>query len=139
MLDDHAIAFVDFDGNRQYTTQGNVAENARAFLFLIDDAGLSRVKLWGRARIVEGDDASMQRLMPAGHRARAEQVVLFSVEARDRNCSKHIPHRIDAAMVARELKTRDERIAALEAQLARRHQETGSNPGSATGASSPTT
>lgn len=117
VLDEHTIAFADFAGNRQYISQGNLAENDQAMLFLIDYAELRRVKIWGRARVVEGDAALLQRLMPAGYRARGEQVMLFEVTAWDANCSQHIPQRFDVAEVQAALKARDDRIAALEARL----------------------
>ncbi len=119
VLDEHTIAFVDFVGNRQYITQGNLAENPRAHLFLIDYAHRRRVKVWGTARVVEGDEALARRLMPKGYRARPEQVVLFNVTAWDVNCPQHIPQRFEAADVAEAIRTRDQRIAELEAELAR--------------------
>lgn len=117
VLDEATIGFADFAGNRQYITQGNLADNPRAFLFLIDYANRQRVKLWGEARIVE-DEALIARLMPADYKARPEQALLFTVAAWDANCPQHIPQRFEAADVAAALKSRDERIAALEAELA---------------------
>ncbi|GAP36538.1 pyridoxamine 5'-phosphate oxidase family protein [Piscinibacter sakaiensis] len=118
VLDEHTLAFVDFAGNRQYITQGNLAENPKAQLFLIDYARRRRTKVWGTARVVEPDAALLQRLMPAGVAARPEQVLLFTVTAWDRNCPQHIPQRLDADDVRAALAARDERIAALEAELA---------------------
>jgi predicted pyridoxine 5'-phosphate oxidase superfamily flavin-nucleotide-binding protein len=119
VLDEHTIAFVDFAGNRQYITQGNLEENPKAQLFLIDYAHRRRIKVWGTARVVEGDEALMHRLMPEGYRARPEQVVLFTVTAWDVNCPQHIPQRFDAADVEAAIKSREERIAALEAEVER--------------------
>lgn len=119
VLDARTIAFVDFAGNRQYITQGNLAENPKAHLFLIDYAHQRRIKLWGTARVVEGDEALLGRLMPQGYRARPEQVVLFTVIAWDVNCPQHIPQRFEAADVRAALETRDARIAELEAEVAR--------------------
>lgn len=116
VLDEHTIAFVDFAGNRQYITQGNLEENPKAQLFLIDYAEQRRIKVWGTARVVEGDEALVRRLMPEGYRARPEQVVLFTVTAWDVNCPQHIPRRFEAADVEAAVRTRDERIAALEAE-----------------------
>ena len=118
VLDDHTIAFADFAGNRQYITQGNLAENPRAFLFLMDYAARRRIKIWGRARVVEGDAELTARLMPAGYAARPEQVILFDVQAWDVNCPKHIPQRFEAADVLAAIKQRDERIAELEKRVA---------------------
>ena len=118
VLDDRTIGMVDYAGNRQFITTGNLAENPQAQLFLIDYAQRSRVKVWGSARVVEGDAALTARLMPQGYAARAEQVILFTVTAWDANCPQHIPQRFEAADVAAALATRDARIAELEVLLA---------------------
>jgi len=117
--DDRTIAFADFRGNRQFITQGNLAENPKAHLFLIDYANRRRVKIWGEARVVEDDSALLADLMPAGYKSRGEQVILFRVKAWDANCPQHIPQRFEAADVARLLEQRDGRIAELEAEIAR--------------------
>ncbi len=116
-IDDKTIAFADFAGNRQFITQGNLSENPKAHLFLIDYAHQRRIKIWGTARVVEGDAALMAQLMPQGYRARPEQVILFTVTAWDVNCPQHIPRRFEAAEVRAELDKRDRRIADLEAEL----------------------
>jgi hypothetical protein len=119
VLDEHTIGFADFAGNRQYITQGNLEENPKSQLFLIDYASRRRIKVWGTARVVEGDEALLRRLMPQGYRARPEQVMLFTVAAWDVNCPQHIPQRFEAADVEAAIKSRDERIAALEAEVER--------------------
>lgn len=119
VLDDETIAFADFAGNRQYISTGNLAENPKAHLFLIDYMHRQRVKIWGEARVVEGDEALAGKLMPQGYRARPEQVILFKVLAWDVNCPQHIPQRFEAADVAAALAHRDSRIAELEAEIAR--------------------
>ena len=119
VVDDKTIGFVDFTGNRQYITQGNLAENPKAFLFLIDYRALQRVKLWGEARVVEDDADLVAKLMPTGYRARPEQAILFTVSAWDINCPQHIPRRLDADEVAAMLAERDKRIEALQAELDR--------------------
>lgn len=119
VLDAHRIAFVDFSGNRQYISSGNLAENPKAHLFLMDYAHRQRIKIWGDARIVEGDAALTAQLMPADYKARAEQVIVFTVKAWDANCPQHIPVRLEAQDVQRALDVRDERIKALEAEVAR--------------------
>jgi predicted pyridoxine 5'-phosphate oxidase superfamily flavin-nucleotide-binding protein len=117
VLDDRTIGFADFAGNRQYITQGNLEENPQAHLFLIDYANRRRIKIWGTARVVEGDAALLQRLMPAQYRARPEQVILFTVTAWDLNCPQHIPRRIDAAEAEAAIAFRDRRIAELEDEI----------------------
>jgi uncharacterized protein len=119
VLDDKTIGLADFAGNRQYITQGNLVDNPKAHLFLIDYVQRQRIKIWGEARVVEGDAGLMARLMPEGYKARPEQVILFTVSAWDANCPQHIPQRFEAADVVAALGKRDERIAALEAEVAR--------------------
>ena len=117
-LDETTLAFVDFAGNRQYVSTGNLSENDKAFLFLMDYAHRRRIKLWGRARVVEGDANLTARVMPEGYRAPAEQVILFKVDAWDVNCPQHIPQKLDAADVTRALDERQARIDALEVENA---------------------
>jgi len=117
VLDDKTIGFVDFAGNRQYITQGNLAENPKAHLFLIDYTQRRRVKIWGNARCVESDAELINKLMPQDYKVRLEAVILFTVSAWDANCPKHIPQRVEAAEVAAVLVERDNRIAALEKEV----------------------
>src|ERR1700760_4910392 len=118
ILDKSTIAFADYSGNRQYITQGNLSENPKAYIFVMDYAHRRRVKIWGEARVVEDDPALLKSLMPQGYRARPEQVILFRISAWDTNCPQHIPQKFDAADVAQALAVRDGRIAELEAELA---------------------
>ena len=117
VLDDKTIAFVDHAGNRQFITTGNLADNPKAYLFLIDYATRRRIKIWGTARVVEGDAELISKLMPAGYKARPEHVVLFTVGAWDSNCPQHIPQRFEAADVAAALAERDRQIENLEAEI----------------------
>ena len=118
ILDKSTIAFADYSGNQQYITQGNLSENAKAYIFVMDYAHRRRVKIWGDARVVDDDPALLQALMPKGYRARPEQVIVFRIAAWDTNCPQHIPQKFDAADVAAALAARDARIAELEAELA---------------------
>jgi uncharacterized protein len=118
VLDEQTLGFADFAGNRQYITLGNLAENPRAHLFLIDYAHRRRVKLWGEARVIEDDLTLIRRLLPNDYRARASQVILFDLHAWDANCPQHIPQRLEAADVAALIADRDQRISKLEAQIA---------------------
>lgn len=119
VVDERTLAFADYAGNRQYITVGNLAENDRAFLFLMDYAGRRRIKLWGRARVVEGDVARLAGLMPEGYRAKGERVIEFRVEAWDVNCPQHIPRKLDESDVVAALDAMKRRIAELEAEVAR--------------------
>jgi uncharacterized protein len=118
ILDKNTLAFADYAGNRQYITQGNLSENPKANIFLMDYAHRRRVKIWGEARVIDDDPALLQSLMPRGYKARPEQAILFRISAWDTNCPQHIPQKFDAADVAAALAARDARIAELEAELA---------------------
>jgi predicted pyridoxine 5'-phosphate oxidase superfamily flavin-nucleotide-binding protein len=118
-LDNKTIGFVDFAGNRQYITSGNLTDNPKAYLFLIDYVLRRRIKIWGTARVVEADAELVAKLMPEGYQARPEQVILFTVAAWDSNCPQHIPQRFEAADVAAAIAKREQRIAELEAEVAR--------------------
>jgi uncharacterized protein len=125
ILDKNTLAFADYKGNQQFITQGNLSENPKAYIFVMDYAHRRRVKLWGEARIVEDDPALLGSLMPKGYRARPEQAILFRISAWDTNCPQHIPQKFDAADVAAALASRDARIAELEAELAALKGESG--------------
>jgi predicted pyridoxine 5'-phosphate oxidase superfamily flavin-nucleotide-binding protein len=118
-IDDRTLGFADFAGNRQYITISNLAGNDRAFLFLLDFANRRRVKVWGRARVVEDDPALLARLVDPAYRARPERVILFTIEAWDINCSQHITERFTPAEVAVAAEQLSERSAVLEAENAR--------------------
>src|ERR1700690_2586171 len=118
ILDRNTLAFADYGGNRQYITQGNLTENRKAYIFVMDYAHRRRVKLWGQARVVDDDPALLKSLMPQDYEARPEQVILFRISAWDTNCPQHIPQKFDAADVAAALAARDARIAELKAELA---------------------
>lgn len=118
-LDEKTLGFADFRGNRQYITIGNLAENARAHLFVIDHALQRRIKLWGRARIVEGDAVLLQRLSDPTYKAKVERAILFDLDLWAINCPQHITQRVSAAEIAPVLADYQQRIAALEAEIAR--------------------
>jgi predicted pyridoxine 5'-phosphate oxidase superfamily flavin-nucleotide-binding protein len=117
VLDKNTLGFADYAGNQQYITQGNLSENARAYIFVMDYAHRRRAKLWGTARVIEDDEALLQSLKPHGYKARIEQAVLFQISVWDSNCPQHIPQKFDAADVAAALSSREARIAELEAEL----------------------
>lgn len=117
VLDEHTLAFADFTGNKQFITTGNLADNPKAQLFLMDYAHRQRLKIWGEAR-VETDPAFVDRLMPDGYKARAEQAIVFTVTAWDANCPQHIPQLMPVSEVIPAIVERDRRIAELEAELA---------------------
>jgi predicted pyridoxine 5'-phosphate oxidase superfamily flavin-nucleotide-binding protein len=118
VLDDKTLGFADYAGNRQYISISNLADNDRAYLFLLDFARRRRIKVWGRARVVEDDPALLARLADSGYRARPERAILFTVEAWDVNCSQHITARFTEDEVAQATAPLLQRIAALEAENA---------------------
>ena len=96
----HTLAFADFAGNRQYITLGHLKENDRAHIFILHFATQQRVKLWGRARVVEGDLELMERLVDPAYKARPERAIVFTLEAWDANCPQHIVPRYSEAEIA---------------------------------------
>jgi len=119
VVDERTLGFADYRGNKQFITLGNLSENDRAYLFLIDFSRRQRIKLWGRARVVENDDALVATLFDRGYRAKPERAILFTIEAWDVNCSQHITARMTVEEVEGLLGTVQERIAALQAENAR--------------------
>jgi predicted pyridoxine 5'-phosphate oxidase superfamily flavin-nucleotide-binding protein len=118
VIDERTLGFADFKGNRQYITTGNLAENERAYIFVMDYAQRRRVKLWGRARAVEDDPALLARLWPEGYAARPEQIIVFAVDAWDTNCHQHIPQMFHADDVGRTIVELQTRIEELQAEVA---------------------
>jgi len=114
VVDDRTLAFADFSGNRQYISMGNLTENDRAFLFLMDYPNRRRIKIWGRAEFVENDAELMQRLSDPAYRARPERALVFHVEAWDVNCPQHIKPRF----TEEQIEPLQDRIAELEAEVA---------------------
>ena len=119
VLDDKRLAFADFGGNRQYISAGNLSENDQAAIFLMDYPNRRRIKLWGRARVVEDDPELLARLIEPGYQAKPERAILFEVEAWDVNCPQHITPRYSEAEIAPALAKLQARIAELEAEVAR--------------------
>lgn len=120
VLDPRTLAFADFRGNRQYVSIGNLADNPKVHLFLIDYAHRQRIKIWGEARMVEDDADLVARLAVPGYAGRGERAIVIQVVAWDANCPQHIPQLVDAAAVAAVIAARDARIAELEQRLAAR-------------------
>jgi predicted pyridoxine 5'-phosphate oxidase superfamily flavin-nucleotide-binding protein len=113
-LDDHTLAFVDYNGNRQYLSTGNLRENNKVCLFLIDYAHRQRVKVWGTMREEPVTPELLARLAPIPPKTRAERVLLLTVTRWDINCPKHIPMKINAEDVAATIEKLQARIAELE-------------------------
>lgn len=116
-IDEHTLGFADFGGNRQYVTLGNLSENPKAFLFLMDYANSRRVKVWGTARVIEGDAALEERLSDRAYPGKVERVILFTVEAWDVNCQQHIHQRFSQRQILPAIEKFQTRIAELESEV----------------------
>ena len=125
VLDEKTIGFADFRRQSAVHHARQSCRQPKAHLFLIDYTHKRRVKIWGEARVVEGDAALIARLMPEGYRARPEQAILFTVSAWDANCEQHIPLRFEAADVDAAIAEAGRRLAALEAEVKRLRVLTG--------------
>jgi hypothetical protein len=112
------LAFADYAGNRQYISAGNLSENDKAFLFLMDYATAARVKIWGRARFVGPGDPAAADLRATPGEPAAERWILFGIEAWDANCHQHIPRLIDAAEADRVIAEQQATIEQLQRSLA---------------------
>jgi len=118
VIDEKTLGFADYRGNRQYITLANLSENDRAYLFLLDPARKQRIKIWGRARVIENDVALVEKLFDAGYKAKPERAILFTIEAWDVNCSQHIVTRYTEAQLEAGFADVRRHIAALEAENA---------------------
>jgi predicted pyridoxine 5'-phosphate oxidase superfamily flavin-nucleotide-binding protein len=119
IVDERTLGFADYRGNRQYITLANLSQNDRAFLFLLDAARQQRIKLWGRARVIEDDAALVAKLFDGGYKARPERAILFSIEAWDANCSSHIQARYTEQQLEEFFSAVRARIGELEAENAK--------------------
>lgn len=116
-VDEKTLGFADFGGNRQYITLGNLSENPKAFIFLMDYALSRRIKVWGHARAVDDDHALLDRLRDPSYAGKVERAILMQVEAWDVNCPQHIHKRFSQKQVAPVIEQLQQRIQDLEHQL----------------------
>ncbi|HSE01128.1 MAG TPA: pyridoxamine 5'-phosphate oxidase family protein [Burkholderiales bacterium] len=118
-LDGKTLAYPDFRGNRQYISTGNMEHDGRVALLFMDYARPARLKLLGRARIIDAAQAPelARQLQLPDYRARVERVVLIAVEAFDWNCPQHITPRFTAEQIEAIVEPLRARIAELESQL----------------------
>lgn len=115
VLDKRKIAYADFRGNRQYLSTGNLSADERIALILMDYPNRLRMKIWGRARLVEAaDDPDLiERLVVPGYKAKPERAVVITVEAYDWNCPQHIPMRLTMDELEKHLSPIRDHIAKL--------------------------
>ncbi len=119
VIDDQTLGFADFGGNRQYITLGNLADNPKAFIFLMDYVNRQRIKIWGRAEVIEDNAELNERLHDPDYVGKVERSILFHVEAWDANCPQHIHKRYPHSQIAPIIEGLQTRVAELEAKLAR--------------------
>ncbi len=119
VIDEQTLGFADFSGNRQYISVGNLAENERAHIFLMDYANQRRIKLWGKAQVIENDPVLIGKMTEPGYRARPERAFLFEIVAWDINCPQHIPQKYDFSTVEAATEKLTNRIKELEAEVVR--------------------
>jgi len=93
VLDEKTLAMADYAGNAQYISIGNLSENPKAFIFLMDYPNRHRIKIWGTAEFIEDDPDLLQRVSDPDYKARLQRVMLFHLKAWDVNCNQHIQQR----------------------------------------------
>ena len=123
VIDDRTLGFADFAGNRQYITLGNLLENPKAFIFLMDYAHRQRVKLWGSARVIEDDPELIHKLQDPAYPGKPERVILFTLEAWDANCPQHIHQRFTTSQISPVIQQLEQRIRELEVELSKKPHE----------------
>jgi predicted pyridoxine 5'-phosphate oxidase superfamily flavin-nucleotide-binding protein len=120
VLDDSTLAFVDYRGNRQYITTGNLADNDRTCLFLIDYPARTRLKIYARAEMLtlDADPALTEAITDAAYGAKAERIFRLKLVAFDWNCPQHIvPRYTEAEFLAASRHLLD-KVAQLEQENA---------------------
>jgi predicted pyridoxine 5'-phosphate oxidase superfamily flavin-nucleotide-binding protein len=117
VLDDNTLAFADYAGNSQYISIGNLSENKKANIFLMDYTTQTRIKLWGDAEFVEDDQALIDQVADREYAARPQRVLVFRLKAWDVNCNQHITRRFAADEGHPRVKQLERRVAELEARL----------------------
>jgi predicted pyridoxine 5'-phosphate oxidase superfamily flavin-nucleotide-binding protein len=119
VVDDQTLGFADFGGNQQYITLGNLSENPKAFIFLMDYANSRRIKLWGTAKVIENDPALLKTLADPSYPAKPQRAILFTIEAWDMNCHQHIHKRFSQRQIAPIIEKLEQRVQELEAELSK--------------------
>jgi len=96
VLDEKTIAYADFRGNQQYISTGNLSEIDRISLILMDYPNRRRIKIWGRAKLVDkkDDPKLLAKLQIENYRGLPERAVVITIDAFDWNCPQHIPQRL---------------------------------------------
>lgn len=117
VLDEHTLALADFTGNSQYISLGNLSENSKAFIFLMDYTTQSRIKIWGTAEFIEDAPELLQRVTDSDYKGRPERVLVFHVKAWSPNCTQHIKQRFTAEEMVPRVQKLQQCIAELDATI----------------------
>ncbi len=119
VLDANRLGFIDFSGNMQYISVGNLATNNNVALFLVDYPNKKRLKIYAKAEIVEiKDDPTLHELLDlANYKFRPERMMVLHVEAYDWNCPQHITPRYTAEEIEAVLQPQYQHIKILEAEI----------------------
>lgn len=118
VIDEKTLGFADFGGNQQYISLGNLSENPKAFIFLMDYVHSRRIKLWGKAKAIDGNAGLEDKLRDPDYPGTVERVILFKIEAWDINCPQHIHKRFPQRQVAPIIEQLRQRVQELETELA---------------------
>jgi uncharacterized protein len=116
IIDDRTLAFADYSGNRQYITVGNLTENDRVLLFVVDYERGRRLKIWGRGIAIDNEPALIERVRDSAYPAEIERIIRIDVNAWDFNCHRHIPKLVPQQRLDRLLADCDAQVAALQAR-----------------------
>ncbi len=117
VLDEHTLAFADFSGNRQYISMGNLEENPKGFIFLMDYPNRRRIKLWGELEVVENNSELLEQLADPEYKGKPERAFVFHLVAWDVNCPQHITRRFSEEDIGPRMRELRERVAELETEL----------------------
>jgi uncharacterized protein len=125
VIDERTVAFADFSGNRQYVSAGNLSGNDRVALILVDYPAQARLKILGRAELLDGDAAKpwIAKTRDTGYDAEVERAFVIHVEAFDWNCPQHITPRFTEDQIREALAPIETRMQALQQENEKLRQE----------------
>lgn len=121
VIDNTTIGIVDFTGNRQYISVGNIIHHPKVSLILVSYPQRARLKIYAEAEIVElnEDNELYQFLKPEDYKFRPERMMIFKVKAYDWNCPQHITPRFSVAEIEELIEPQKRYIASLEEEVKR--------------------
>ncbi|GEC77814.1 pyridoxamine 5'-phosphate oxidase family protein [Flavobacterium aquatile] len=119
IINDSNIGIVDFIGNRQYISVGNIINNPKVALIMVSYPRKARLKIYAEAQIIElkDDDKLYEFLKPDEYKFRPERMIVFNIKAYDWNCPQHIIPRFTAAEIEEAFAPQKKYITDLENQI----------------------